>query len=125
MLLSLSVSGTIADGTLSCLTRSHHIPSRQDLMSAKNREIAESAFEKYQRREAEIASALRQEQVRHDAVIKNMHRLRSLRLQQEAQGPPAKGKPLHTKSSATKASPARSSEARSSQASQARSRQTA
>jgi hypothetical protein len=53
-------------------------------MSAKTREVAESAFEKYQRREAEIAGALRQEQARHDAAIKNMHRLRSLRLQQEA-----------------------------------------
>ena len=66
-------------------------------MSAKNREITESAFEKYQRREAEIAVALREEQSRHDAAIKNMHRLRSLRLQQEAQSPPAKSKPTQAK----------------------------
>jgi hypothetical protein len=73
-------------------------------MSAKNSEVAESAFQKYQRREAEIAVALRQEQSRHDAAIKNMHRLRSLRLQQEAQTPPApaKGKSVQTKSVATK-----------------------
>jgi hypothetical protein len=66
-------------------------------MSAKNREVAESAFEKYQRREAEIAVALREEQSRHDAAIKNMHRLRSLRLQHEAQTPPAKSKPSQAK----------------------------
>jgi hypothetical protein len=67
-------------------------------MSAKTREVAESAFQKYQRREAEIAVALREEQARHDAAIKNMHRLRSLRLQQEAQMPPPKSKSLQTKS---------------------------
>jgi hypothetical protein len=71
-------------------------------MSAKTREVAESAFEKYQRREAEIAGALRQEQARHDAAIKNMHRLRSLRLQQEAQTPPPKGKTLQSKTLQTK-----------------------
>jgi hypothetical protein len=71
-------------------------------MSAKTREVAESAFEKYQRREAEIAGALRQEQARHDAAIKNMHRLRSLRLQQEAQRPPPKAKTLQPKTLATK-----------------------
>jgi hypothetical protein len=97
-----SLSGTIADGTLTCLARFHLIPTRQDLMSAKNSEIAESAFEKYQRREAEIASALRQEQARHEAVIRNMQRLRSLRLQREAQRPPpAKSKSAQTKSRQT------------------------
>lgn len=57
-------------------------------MTAKDREVAESAFEKNKRREAEINTALRQEQARHEAAIKNMHRLRSLRLQREAQKPP-------------------------------------
>jgi len=66
-------------------------------MSEKTREVAESAFQKYQRREAEIAVALREEQARHDAAIKNMHRLRLLRQQHEAQTPPAKGKVLQTK----------------------------
>ena len=71
-------------------------------MSAKTREVAESAFEKYQRREAEIASALRQEQARHEAAIKNMQRLRSLRLQREAQTPPpAKAKSPQSKSRQT------------------------
>src|SRR5208283_3511679 len=60
--------------------------SRQDVMSAKAREIAESAFEKTQRREAEINAALRQDQARHEAALKNMERLRSLRLQRDAQG---------------------------------------
>lgn len=52
-------------------------------MTAKDREVAESAFEKNKRREAEINTALRQEQARHEAALKNMHRLRSLRLQRE------------------------------------------
>lgn len=54
-------------------------------MSAKNREVAESAFDKAKRREAEINMALAQEHARHEAAIKNMHRLRSLRQQREAQ----------------------------------------
>jgi hypothetical protein len=67
-------------------------PNRQDVMSAKDREAAESTFDKNQRREAEINSALQQEHARHEAVIKNMHRLRSLRLQRDAQKPLAKRK---------------------------------
>jgi len=35
------------------------------------------------RREAEINDALRQEQARHEAAVKNMHRLRALRLQHD------------------------------------------
>jgi hypothetical protein len=35
-----------------------------------------------QRREAEVALAMKQEAERHTAVIKNMHRLRALRLSQ-------------------------------------------
>jgi hypothetical protein len=72
-----------------------HIPKRQDVMSAKDREIAESTFDKYKRREAEINSALQQENAKHEAAVKNMHRLRSLRLQRDAQtpeNPPAKKK---------------------------------
>jgi hypothetical protein len=65
--------------------------NRQDVMSA-NDEVAESAFDKNKRREAEINSALQQEHARHEAVIKNMHRLRSLRLKREAQSAPAKRK---------------------------------
>jgi hypothetical protein len=69
-----------------------HPRNRQDAMSAKDREVAESAFDKNKRREAEINSALQQEHARQEAVIKNMHRLRSLRLKREAQGAPAKRK---------------------------------
>jgi hypothetical protein len=41
---------------------------------------AESVFQKNKRREAEINEALKQEQARHAAAVKNMHRLRALRL---------------------------------------------
>ncbi len=44
------------------------------------RKRAESLFDRETRREAEIADALKQEQARHDAAIRNMHRLRALRL---------------------------------------------
>jgi hypothetical protein len=54
-------------------------------MDAKDRKVAESAFNKNERREAEITSALRQEQAKHEAAVQNMHRLRSLRLQRDAQ----------------------------------------
>ena len=43
-------------------------------------EIAESVFERNQRREAEINDALKQEVARREEVIRNMHRLRALRL---------------------------------------------
>lgn len=61
-------------------------------MSAKDREVAKSAFDKYKRREAEINNAVRQEHAKHEAVIKNMYRLRSLRLKRDAQSAPAKQK---------------------------------
>ena len=53
-------------------------------MSGKER-TTETVFEKNKRREAEINVALKEEQARHEAALKNMHRLRSLRLTQEAQ----------------------------------------
>lgn len=53
-------------------------------MNANTREMAESAFDKGRRREAEIHAALKQERERQEAVIKNMSRLRSLRLAREA-----------------------------------------
>jgi len=46
----------------------------------KHREVAESVFERNQRREAEINNALKQEVARRAAVVKNMQRLRALRL---------------------------------------------
>ena len=44
------------------------------------REVGESVFERNQRREAEINNALKQEAARREDVIRNMHRLRALRL---------------------------------------------
>ena len=49
-------------------------------MTDKQREIAETVFERNQRRETEINDALKQEYVRREAAIKNMYRLRALRL---------------------------------------------
>ena len=44
------------------------------------RQIAETIFERNQRREAEINEALKQENARGEATIKNMQKLRALRL---------------------------------------------
>jgi hypothetical protein len=55
------------------------------MMDAKSREAAESAFNRYERREAEISRALQQEHARHEAALKNMYRLRLLRLQRDAE----------------------------------------
>ena len=51
--------------------------------NAKQREVAETVFDRNKRREAEISDALRQEQARHEAAVKNMQRLKALRLAQE------------------------------------------
>jgi hypothetical protein len=45
-------------------------------------EPKESFASHIERREAQIALAMKQEEERHAAVIKNMHRLRALRLSQ-------------------------------------------
>jgi hypothetical protein len=45
-------------------------------------EPKETNASRIQRREAEISLAMKQEAERHAAVIKNMHRLRALRLSQ-------------------------------------------
>jgi hypothetical protein len=49
----------------------------------------ETAASRAQRREAEIALAMKEEAARRAAVIKNMHRLRALRLSQERKIPRA------------------------------------
>ena len=49
-------------------------------MTDKQREIAETVFERNQRRETEIEEALKKEYARREAAIKNMYRLRALRL---------------------------------------------
>jgi hypothetical protein len=52
-------------------------------MPDHQREIAETVFERNQRREAEINDALKQEYARREVAIKNMYRLRALRLSQD------------------------------------------
>jgi len=54
------------------------------MFDTSQREIAESQFERNQRREAEIEDALKQERARHEAAVNNMHRLRALRLARDA-----------------------------------------
>jgi hypothetical protein len=53
------------------------------MSATKRRSVVESAFDRNQKREAEINEALKQEAARHAAVVKNMHRLRALRLARE------------------------------------------
>jgi phosphopantothenate synthetase len=50
-------------------------------MPDTQRQVAETIFERTQRREKEINDALKQEYARREAAIKNMHRLRALRLE--------------------------------------------
>ena len=46
--------------------------------------VAESLFDRNRRREAEINEALQQEAARHEVAVKNMQRLRALRLARDA-----------------------------------------
>ena len=55
------------------------------MLTAQQREVAETTFDRNRRREIEINDALRQEQARHDAAVKNMHRLRALRLARDTE----------------------------------------
>jgi hypothetical protein len=55
------------------------------MMSPENREVVESVFDKNKRREAEISDALQQEHARYEAAMKNMQRLRALRLRRDAE----------------------------------------
>jgi hypothetical protein len=47
------------------------------------RVFAETVFERNQRRGAEINEALKQENARREAAVKNMYRLRALRLERD------------------------------------------
>ena len=47
------------------------------------RAFAETVFEHNQRRDAEINEALRQENARREAAVKNMYRLKALRLERD------------------------------------------
>ena len=53
-------------------------------MSDSQREIPETVFERNQRRETEINDALKQEHARREAAVKNLYRLRALRLARDA-----------------------------------------
>jgi hypothetical protein len=50
-------------------------------MTQNQRELAETVFERNERREAEINDAMKQEHARREAAVKNMYRLRALRLE--------------------------------------------
>jgi hypothetical protein len=54
------------------------------MLDTNQRKIAESQFERNQRREAEVEVALKQERARHEAAVNNMQRLRELRLARDA-----------------------------------------
>jgi hypothetical protein len=49
-------------------------------MTEQQREIAETLFERNRAREVKINDALKEEYARREAAIKNMYRLRALRL---------------------------------------------
>jgi hypothetical protein len=53
-------------------------------MTEKQREVAETLFDRNQAREAKINDALKEEYARREAAIKNMYRLRALRLARES-----------------------------------------
>jgi len=52
-------------------------------MTESQREIAETVFERNQRRETEINDAMKQEYARREAAVKNMYSLRALRLERD------------------------------------------
>jgi hypothetical protein len=54
------------------------------MTNTDQREIAETVFERNQRREAEVNEVLKQEYARREAAVKNMYRLRALRLARDA-----------------------------------------
>ena len=66
------------------------------MLDTNQREIAESQFERNQRREAEVEDALKQERARHEAAVNNMHRLKALRLARDDTRPSDGGRALTT-----------------------------
>ena len=54
------------------------------MIDMRTRAVAESVFDRNKRREAEINEALKQEEARREAALKNMLRLRALRLARDA-----------------------------------------
>ena len=57
-------------------------------MSERDRKAAEATFNKKQKREAEIDEVLKQEDARRDATMKNLERLRALRIERDAKNQP-------------------------------------
>ena len=53
------------------------------MMRDKGRQAAESVFDRYQRRESELNEVVKQDRARHDAAMKNMQRLRALRIERD------------------------------------------
>jgi hypothetical protein len=53
------------------------------MINTDQRAFAETIFERNQRRDAEINEALKQENARREAAVKNMFRLRALRLERD------------------------------------------
>jgi hypothetical protein len=54
------------------------------MLDTRTRVVAESVFDRNKRRQAEINEALKQESARREAAVKNMQRLRALRLARDA-----------------------------------------
>jgi len=54
------------------------------MLDTRTRAVAESVFDRNKRREAEINEALKQEEARREAAVKNMLRLKTLRLARDA-----------------------------------------
>ncbi len=55
------------------------------MINGNSRAFAEMVFQSEPTREKEIKDALKIEAERHEAAVKNMHRLRALRLQRDDQ----------------------------------------
>jgi hypothetical protein len=55
--------------------------------STKQRELAESLLDRNKKGETGTDNPLKEEQARHAAVVRNMHRLRALRLSRKTKSP--------------------------------------
>jgi hypothetical protein len=54
------------------------------MSDTNQRAVAETVFDRNQRREAEINDALMKEHARREAAVRNIYRLRALRLERDA-----------------------------------------
>ena len=53
------------------------------MTNTDQRALAETVFDRNQRRDAEINEALKQENARREVAVKNMYRLKALRLERD------------------------------------------